>query len=185
MTVLRAIDASFAGAGETVVGPFHVALRPGERIAIEEPTARAASIAARIFAAIVKPTAGAIYVGDYDTRLQPPQAKRRLGFVDCAGFGGDDHAFACEAAFRADVWGLEVPAAIGRAREVLAALAAGETPYARGIALALIPEVSFLVLDQPEPAIGEAVRAIVPALALIETRVVRAVPAAPFVIARA
>ena len=183
MTVLRAIGASFSDASEARVGPFDVVLRAGERIALTSPTSRAASIAARMFAAIVKPTTGTIYVGDYDTRLQPPQAKRRLGFVDRAGFGGDDHAFSCEAAFRADVWGLDVSAAIERARHLAATLAPQSAPYARGIALALVPNVSFIVLDQADPAIADAVYALVPTVALIETRVARSVPAPSPVVA--
>ena len=175
MTILRAIGASFSDGGESVAGPFDVVLRAGERIELRSPTSRAASIAARMFAAIVKPTTGTIYVGDYDTRLQPPQAKRRLGFVDRTGFAGDDHAFCCEAAFRADVWGLDVATATERARQVVARLGPERTPYARGIALALIPDVNFIVLDQPDPAIADAVHALAPQVALIETRVAQSV----------
>ena len=176
MTVLRAIGASFADPNGAVVGPFDRTLRAGERISLDASDSRVASIAARMFAAIVKPTTGAIYIGDYDTRLQPPQAKRRIGFVDRAGFGGDDHAFACEAAFRAEVWGLDVPVAVARARDLLASLASRDAAYARGIALALVPPVNLVVLDQPEPALGDAVRTIVPLVALVETRVVQSVP---------
>lgn len=182
MTVLRAIDAAFADPRDGTIGPFGLTLRDGERVALETPSPRAASIAARMFAAIVKPTTGAIYVGDYDTRLQPPQAKRRLGFVDCAGFGGNAHAFACEAAFRAEVWGLDVAGALDRARRFLVALEAPDSSYARGVALALVPDVTFVVLDQPEPAILDVLHTIVPSVAVVATRVTGNVSASPPVV---
>jgi ABC-type Na+ transport system ATPase subunit NatA len=168
MIVLRAVDASFARE-EVLVEPFTFVLRSGERIDVPQPNVRAASIAARMCAAIVKPSAGTIFVGDYETRLQAPEAKRRVGFVDAGGFDGDDHAFRCEVAFRADVWGLGARQAQTRAREVLAAL--GEGRYARAIALALVADVFVVVLDQPGDRVVERVRELVPAAGIAQTRV--------------
>jgi ABC-type Na+ transport system ATPase subunit NatA len=147
--------------------PFSLALEAGADAEIAQPNARAASVAARICAAIVRPTRGVAYIGDFETRLQPPQAKRMVGFVDAAGFSGDTHGLRCEVAFRADVWNLEKNAAQTRASQVLEAL--GETAYARAIALALVADVALVVLDQPGPNVARSVRGIVPHAAIITT----------------
>jgi len=170
--LLRVVEASFERDGVLLVAPFSLAIERGARAEISQPDARSASIAARMCAAVVKPTAGAVYIGEYETRLQPPQAKRLSGFVDAAGFTGDAHAFACEVAFRADVWGIPPAAAAARARAVLDALAAereNPTPYASAIALALVPDVALIVLDRPPPSLAARVRELVPAAALLVT----------------
>jgi hypothetical protein len=109
-------------------------------------------VAARLAAAIVKPTFGAVTVGDFDSRLQPAQAKRLVGFVPQGGFGGSEREFGREIGFRADVWNVERAAMLREAGEILAALR--RTPlspatdaYARGIALALAPGVHLAVLE--------------------------------------
>jgi ABC-type Na+ transport system ATPase subunit NatA len=182
VTVLRAIGASFARDEHEIVAPFDLALSRAETVSLAQPTALAASIAARICAAIVKPTTGVVYVGDFETRLQPPQAKRLVGFVDAAGFDGDAHAFRCETAFRAEVWGLEGRASRARAEAVVAALGPGDdrhARYARAVGLALVADVAILVLDQPPKRIVDAARAFAPAVAIVRTRVgvVTAAPA--------
>ncbi len=120
--------------------------------------------------AIVRPTSGTIYVGDYETRLQPPQAKRRVGFVDVAGFDGDTHAFACEVAFHAQCWGITRHLASERAARVLDALSRDDA-YARAIALALVADVDLIVLDQPPGDLAVRVHALAPTAALLATRV--------------
>lgn len=175
MTVLRAIDVSFSAAGVELVAPFSLTLEAGVAATLVQPNARAAAIAARICAAIVRPTHGTVYVGEYETRLQPPQAKRLVGFVDAAGFEGDAHALRCEVAFRADVWNLDKPAAQRRASEILAVL--GNDPYTRAIALALVADVDLVVLDRPAGALVALTRDLVPAAAILETRV--GIPTSP------
>ncbi len=160
---LRVADASFARDGEALVAPFSLVLADGDDASIDAPNARAATIVARMCAAIVKPTVGTIYVGDFETRLQPPQAKRLVGYVDAAGFTGDDHAFRCEIAFRADVWGLDHRAATARAQDVVAALAfVANEGFARAAALALVADVRLVVLDRPPTKASQAIRALVP-----------------------
>jgi ABC-type Na+ transport system ATPase subunit NatA len=168
VTVLRARGARFARDGRDLVAPFSLTLAAGETFSLEQPDATAAAIAARLCAAIVKPTEGTIYVGEYETRLQPPQCKRLVGFVDAAGFEGDDHAFKCEVAFRADVWGLDAHDAQARGRAVLEAL--GDGAYARGVALALVPDVALVVLDRPTSRVVSRVRALAPAAGILRTR---------------
>ncbi len=166
------VAASFVSEAGDAIGPLDFSLQTGEHRIVSCATGREASIAARLCAAIVKPTCGSIYVGEYDTRLQPPQAKRLVGFVDVAGSAGDRHAFACEVAFRAEVWGLDVATAQDRARRTLSALGDERDPYARAIALALVPDVLLLVFDQPaQPRYRARLAEIRPLSAVVETRV--------------
>jgi ABC-type Na+ transport system ATPase subunit NatA len=167
LKIFRAIDVAFERDGAALVIPFSLALEAGGDAEITQPNPRAASVAARICAAIVRPTHGVAYVGDFETRLQPPQAKRMVGFVDRAGFSGDDHALRCEVAFRAEVWNLDKSAAQARAALVLEAL--GKSAYARAIALALVADVALVVLDQPGPNVARSVRDIAPHAAIIAT----------------
>ncbi len=159
---------SFVRDGTELVVPFSLELEAGAEAELVQPSARAASVAARLCAAIVKPTHGVVYVGDYETRLQPPQAKRMVGFVDSAGFEGDDHALRCEVAFRAEVWNLDKAAAQARASDVLATL--GDGRYARAVALALVADVALVVLDQPEAGrLLRRIRKVAPDAAIIRT----------------
>ncbi|GAC1495860.1 MAG: hypothetical protein NVS1B2_15160 [Vulcanimicrobiaceae bacterium] len=176
--MLRAIDVRFVRDGVDLVTPFSLALGAGDYRALVQPSPFAASLAARLCGAIVRPTHGTVFVGDYETRLQPPQAKRRVGFVDAAGFVGDAHAFACEVAFHAECWNRSVSHARARARDVLDALVDDEserddtTPdlaYARAIGLALVVDVALLVLDRPPDALLERVRALVPHVGVLAT----------------
>jgi ABC-type Na+ transport system ATPase subunit NatA len=167
LKIFRAVDVSFVRDGIDLIAPFSLTLDAGAQAELVQPNARAASVAARICAAIVKPTHGVAYVGDFETRLQPPQAKRMVGFVDSAGFAGDDHALRCEVAFRAEVWNLDKRVAQHRATEVLAALGTGA--YARAVALALVADVALVVLDQPEAALALRIREVASSAAIIRT----------------
>ncbi|MBC5800117.1 MAG: hypothetical protein GIX03_02225 [Candidatus Eremiobacteraeota bacterium] len=175
-TVLRAVGATFEDRRDGLIGPYDFTLREGQALVLAAASPRAASIAARMFGAIVKPTAGTIYVDEYDTRLQPPEAKRRLGFVDAGGFTRNAHAFDCEVAFRADVWNLDRAGSRQRAYAVLASLATFDDAWARAIALALVANVDLIVLDQPCASAADAIRRVAPAIAIVETRVARALP---------
>jgi hypothetical protein len=174
--VLKILGACFEREGEELVAPFDLSLAPAARRILVQPSSRSASLAARIAAAIVKPTAGVVYVGDFDARLQPAQAKRLVGFVPAGGFAGDAHAFSCQIRLRADVWGIERAQARRRAAEVLDAFAAAADPSARALALALIPPVALLVLDQAHGATLELAAGLAPGAALLLTEVASAVP---------
>jgi ABC-type multidrug transport system ATPase subunit len=160
----------FVRDGTDLIAPFSLTIDAGDTRDLPQPTGFSASLAARVCGAIVRPTSGTIYVGDYETRLQPPQAKRRVGFVDVAGFDGDAHAFACEVAFHAQCWGIARRLARERAARILDALARDDA-YARALALALVADVDLIVLDQPPDDIVSRVRALAPTSALLATRV--------------
>jgi ABC-type taurine transport system ATPase subunit len=180
--VLRVVAARFVREGRDLVAPFSLELGPGERARLVQPDAGSAKVAARLSAGIVKPTFGAVTIGDFDSRLQPAQAKRLVGFVPHGGFSGSEREFAREIGFRADVWNVD-PAAMARAAaEILAALrcvalcAAGDA-YARGVALALSPGVRLAVLELPPAGALEAVTALRPHLAAVATSVAAERPA--------
>ena len=174
---LRVEQASFARDGVELVAPFSIVLAEGADARLDAANAVAATIVARICAAIVKPTRGTVYVGDFETRLQPPQAKRLVGFVDAAGFTGGAHAFACEVAFRAEVWGLDRRAASDRAAAVLTALGQPPgDPYASALALALVANVRLVVLDRPPGALLPIVRDLVPEAGIVTVRIVAPSP---------
>lgn len=168
MTVFRAAGVRFVRDGTDLVVPFSLVLGAGESGELAQPTPFAASLAARLCGAIVRPSGGTIFIGDYETRLQPPQAKRRVGFVDAAGFLGDAHAFECEVAFHAECFGVARVRAHARASEVIAALGRDDA-YARAIALALVPPVALLVLDRAHDEIVRRVRDVVPEASILVT----------------
>jgi hypothetical protein len=146
MNVLRIDRASFVRDAEDVA-PFSAEVSEGARVVREFPSERCAAIAARLAAGIVKPSTGSVFIGEYQTRIQPVQAKARVAFVprDTTAFARGP--FARELLFFADIFGIGRAEAERRARAALAAL--GEDDYARAVALALIREAPLLVLDRP------------------------------------
>ncbi len=173
--VLHAVDAAFARGDDLLVRPFSIELSRGERASLSLPTDRAATIAARMVAGIVKATAGTLFIGDFDPRLQPVQAKRAIGFVPSAGRFGDgsrEPLFAPSLRETVDLHAAlyEVPRADAR-RAAFAVLDsfddAGDEALA--LALALIRPVALLVLDRPSPGLLGRLDAVVPSETAILT----------------
>jgi ABC-type Na+ transport system ATPase subunit NatA len=168
--ILRVSDARFARGGCELVAPFSIDLAAGECGTILQPSEHAAKIAARIAAAIVKPTYGSVFVGDYDARLQPAQAKRLVGFVAACGFAGGSRSLEREVRFRADVWGLDAQALRRNAETIYAALeSVVSLPYAHAVALALAPDVAVIVLELPPTGVADALARLRPHAALLST----------------
>ena len=168
--VLRVVAARFVREDTDLMAPFSLELGPGERATLAQPDAEAAAVAARVAAAVVKPTYGVVHVGDFDSRLQPAQAKRLVGFVPERGFRGGPHAFERELGFRADVWGVDARAMQRAAGAALDALGdALDAAYARAVALALAPRVKLIVLERPPPGAFERIGALQAACALLQT----------------
>jgi ABC-type Na+ transport system ATPase subunit NatA len=168
--VLRVSDARFVRDGLELIAPYSIVLAPGERATLTQPNETAAKIAARIAAGIVKPTCGTVFVGDFDARVQPAQAKRLVGFVAACGFPGGMRGLEREVRFRADVWDLDAATLRRNAEVVSSALELVATPaYARAVALALAPDVAAIVLEQPPLGIADALAKLRPAAALLTT----------------
>jgi hypothetical protein len=192
---LRAAGATFARGQDVLVPPFSLDLDVGRHAQLDMPTTYAASIAARMAAGIVKATCGTLFIGDFDPRIQPVQAKRLAGFVPRGGrFGGNGRLtwFSLSRAGaapndRREVVELhaalhEVPSqeALSRVRSVLGLLARDDD-VAFALALALIRPISLLVVDQPPPDVARLIPEIVPAgtAALIIASSVTPITAAP------
>ena len=178
MIVLRIEGASFARDADDVK-PFSAEVAAGARVVREFPSERAAAIAARLAAGIVKPTGGAVFIGEYQTRIQPVQAKARVAFVprDTAAFTRGP--FARELRYFAEIFGIDLATAQQRAGAALAALGAGGThgadEYARVVALALIRTTPLLVLDRAPEHLYAAIAAYADA-AIFATRVAEPAP---------
>jgi hypothetical protein len=168
--LLRVSDARFVRGGCELVAPFSIGLAAGERGTVLQPNELAAKIAARIAAAIVKPTCGSVFVGDFDARLQPAQAKRLVGFVAACGFAGNARSLEREVRFRADVWDLDAQTMRRNAETIYAALERVVPPaYAHAVALALAPDVAVVVLELPPAGVEDALARLRPNAALMST----------------
>jgi ABC-type Na+ transport system ATPase subunit NatA len=157
-----------------LIAPFSLTLESGGHARLSQPSDAAAKIAARIAAAIVKPTCGSVFIGDFDARLQPPQAKRLVGFVQNNGFEGSLRTFAREIKFRAQVWNLDLATLERNAAAVLTALEDLHPDYARTVALALAPDVELIVLESPTDDAFERIAALRPDAAMFSTNVASA-----------
>jgi len=170
VSVLRATAARFAFRGSELVTPIELALERGEKVELVQPEPRGASLAARICAGVVKPTAGSVCIEDYDTRLQPAQAKRSVSFVPAQAETFVDD-FLRSLLLYAALFEVERRDAARRVVEVEALL--GHAPYAQAVALALSHDAPLIVLDQPPAAIADAIALLRPHAALV---CVRALP---------
>ncbi len=184
-TIVRVDGARFVRDGVDLIAPFSLRLEAGEMATVEQPNARAAKIAARIAAGIVKPTSGRAFIADFDTRLQPAQAKRLVGFVPAEGFRVEGPpvetiaralaAIESELRFRAAVWGANYASMRRRAESELAAytfLRDGQSQaHALALALALSTEPALIVLELPPAGVAEHVAAATPGCAIVSSSV--------------
>ena len=127
---------------------------------------RAATIAARMAAGIVKPTSGRLLIGEFDPCIQPVQAKRLAGYVPARGdFRSPPHGVA-RAADRREAVELhaalfEVPIAVAHERvEAMLAAIGWVDAETVAVALALMRPVALLVLERPSAALAERIRTI-------------------------
>ena len=143
------IDAAFRIDAQNVVGPLNITLEAGEAASLCLENPRAASIAARLAAALIKTTTGTVLVGNFDAKVQPVQVKRLVGFVPVnpttPPFKNIDAYFR----FRADLWEVERSLALQRGRTFLEQCERPSDPYAIALAGALISPCALIVWDQP------------------------------------
>jgi hypothetical protein len=163
MTVLRILRANFVRAGEELVPPFDLELHCGELATHFSAGARGAALSARIAAAVVKPTTGAAYIGDFDTHLQAAQAKRCVAFVSAGEREPGNFARALD--FYVAAFDVERGEGLRRANEVLSALGGGA--YGRNAALALSHDPSLIVLERPAPGVVETLALLRPRAAIL------------------
>lgn len=173
MSVLDFAAVSFAYGDRSALADVTFALEPGERVALVGHNGAGKSTLLRLVTGLLKPTAGTVRVGDWDTRARrPEQLAHRVGSLFQHA---DQQLFARtvreDVAFGPRATG--VPAADARARvaRALAALGleavAGEHPYdlppperkLAALAGALALEPMLLVLDEPTAGLDRRARA--------------------------
>jgi hypothetical protein len=150
-------------------------LASGERALLRMPDIRAASTAALLAAGVVKATRGTLYIGDFDPRIQPVQAKRLVGFVPRAGsFGGSARLQWISTVgersenrlaivdFHSALHEVGRDDARRRVADVLAAVERDDES-AFALALALIRPIALLVVDQPPAHLERCIADVVPA----------------------
>ena len=150
MALLQFRAASFVQRGVPVVPPVTLTLDEGGRLAYACAGARCAAAVAMMAAGLVKPSSGAVYVGAFDPRIQPVQAKRIVGFVPHEAVRNEFSSFARYVEYRAALWGLPRAQTIVRARALLSHLDGVHEAFAYPLVGALLGDPKILVLDRPQ-----------------------------------
>ena len=172
MVVLQADGATFARGGDTIVPPFSLELASGEHGTLGCVDDRAARVAARVAAGIVKVTSGKLLICHFDPRVQPVQAKRCTGFVPRDGdFGWSPPDRDDATRLHASLFEVSCDEARRRVRATLEALG-DDGPFAFALALALVRPIRLLVLDRPPADVDARLAGVVDeATTLLSTRV--------------
>ena len=144
--------AAYAVRAQYSAAPVTLTLPEGGRLAYACRNARAASVLAMMAAALVRPTEGSVFVGAFDSRIQPVQIKRITGYVPHEAVPHDFPSFTRYIEFRAALWGLPRDQSVVRARALLARLEGVHEQFAYPLAGALLASPRLLVLDRPQPA---------------------------------
>jgi ABC-type Na+ transport system ATPase subunit NatA len=173
--VLRACEARFERSGLSLTPALSARIERGGSAALEFAGDCAAAIAARMLAGIIKPSHGTIAIGDFDTRLQPVQARRLCAFASLDIAVPPPRGFERELRFRAALWRIDETRARAAAGEILDAFGRDD-PFARSLALACFREAPLIVLDRPPAGTARVMRAIVPDAAIVETGIGSAAP---------
>jgi len=169
--VLRMQGTEFVQNNERAAGPIDLELAEGGRIARVFPTAREAAIAAMMAAAVVKATAGNVFIEEFDPRIQPVQCKRIVGYVphEIPPFAFSSFEEYIE--YRAALWSLEPTHAIVRAKLLLERLNGIHESFAYPLAGALIASPRILVLDRPQSVYAKQIFDIADTCAIFSTHI--------------
>ena len=164
MPILELRSATFCDA-EKAIPPVTIALDDGERADFLCDSGFAASIVARLASGIVKCTTGTVFIGGFDPKIQPVQAKRLVGFVSHERFRTrcDPSAYF---AYRAALWEIEPSQAIARGQALLKRFDGLPIDQSMALAGALLHEPRLLVVDRPSQLLREAAEEAASAAAL-------------------
>ncbi len=170
--VLDFAAVTFAYGDHTVLRDVSFSIGPGERVALVGHNGAGKSTAMRLITGLLKPAAGAVHVGDWDTRSRrPEELAHRVGSLFQHA---DQQLFARtvreDIAFGPRTIGVPAPDVTDRVARALAALGleavAEEHPYdlppperkLAALAGALALEPSLLVLDEPTAGLDRRAR---------------------------
>jgi len=132
--------------------PVTLALEESGRAAYACTSGAQAGAVAMMACAMLRPQSGVVYVGAFDTRIQPVQAKRIAAFVPHEPLAPGFPSLSAYIEYRADLWGVPRAQAVIRARAILDALSGVHEAFAYPLAGALISQPRLLVLDRPQAA---------------------------------
>ena len=158
-------DAAFSDGPALLLKPLTRIVECAGRAEVSCETARAAGIAARLAAGIMRCTSGVVFVGDFDPKIQPVQVKRLTGLVP----HDPPRSPICADAYfryRACLWGLDAVEAERRGTAYLRMLDGLPDAQALALAGALLHAPSLLVLDRPSRALRSAAEAVIDSEAL-------------------
>lgn len=174
-TVLRLDGVSFAYGALPALSGVSFGLAPGARVALLGRNGAGKSTVARLVTGLLRPAAGTVSVGGWDTRERTPDALARGGRVASLFQHADQQLFARtledDVSFGPRAVGLPETEVRRRAAAALAALElqplAREHPYdlppalrkLAALAGALALEPALLVLDEPTAALDRALSA--------------------------
>jgi ABC-2 type transport system ATP-binding protein len=148
--LLEVREAGFADRGETIVGPVTLSVDDGERAAYPCSSDRSAGVLALMAAGLVKPTFGRVFIGAFDPRIQPVQAKRLTGYVPYETVQREFASFTRYVEYRAALAGIPRAQAVVRARGLLERLEGVHPAFAHPLVGALLAHPRLLVLDRPQ-----------------------------------
>lgn len=149
MIALEFRAAEFRRQGRQIVAPTNILLANSGAVAHPCGSARGAAAAGMMAAGIVRPTAGDVFIGAFDPRIQPVQVKRMVGYVPHDAIAPDFDSFTRYVEYRAALWGLPRAEAIVRARALLERLDGVHEAFAYPLVGALLSDPALLVLDRP------------------------------------
>lgn len=152
MYILRMREAAYVRKGETIVAATNFDLHTGQHMTHTCGSAREAKALAMMAAALVRASAGAVTIGEYDPRVQPVHCKRIAGFVPHDPLPLSQIDAQRYIAYRAALWDVDLTQARERAQTILVQLEGLHEAFAYPIAGALVPSPKLLVLDRPQPS---------------------------------
>ena len=143
----------------------------GEIFGFLGPNGAGKTTTLRMLATLLTPTSGEATVAGADLRRQPQQVRERIGYVPQGGSTDPAETGRGELVIQGRLYGMSKPAAVARAREVLAALdleSAADRPtatYSGGmrrrldVGLGIVHRPFVLFLDEPTTGLDPQARA--------------------------
>lgn len=161
-------DARYESARGDSYGPYTFELRAGERLTHQARDAAEAQIVALLAAAIARPSAGAVTINDFDTRVQPAHCKRAAAFIAHDPLPMTRQQFERYVHYRAALWNEDAAQARMRAQLALERLEGVHEAFAFPLAAALSGAPELVVFDRP-PAVyaGAMFEAALPAAVFV------------------